>query len=346
MRLNFVSILISFISTTHSLMRFQMKNQCESKREVALVANQYGMENQFKTIVTNLKEACVNITLVKLELYGIVNNLNPIELSFGHWLSQFVLFHDRTHLKEYLQLFAKEFTKKRRTLVVFNYYFDRHEIEILYNLQMENNVDVIIVSISDRILNLEQFPRHLKILTHYSPYNLKGLIDVIRNPLYNRFEFEKNLASFKNRSCLKNVKIIMISYSNPYTNYNILQFIKYYNQENLDGGVLDDVYFKNTFTQLSETDIMKGSKQKLFICYYRLPDKTYHEKNNNKTRNMETSLKNNKQRVVTLQQGKLYPNEHEIEWIFRIHGNNHEYDIRTKEGIEFLMDLLVDAGCK
>jgi len=26
--------------------------------------------------------------------------------------------------------------------------------------------------------------------------------------------------------------------------------------------------------------------------------------------------------------------------------NAYEYDLRTKEGMEFLMDLLVDAGCK
>jgi len=85
MRLIFVVILFSSISTIRSLMRFKLKNQCDSNREITLVIHEIWMDDKdyIKTLITNLKEACVNITLVKLMPYGVVNvnNLNPIDLS-------------------------------------------------------------------------------------------------------------------------------------------------------------------------------------------------------------------------------------------------------------------------
>jgi len=163
MRLIFVVILFSSISTIRSLTRFKLKNQCESNREITLVIHEIWMDDKdyIKTLITNLKEACVNITLVKLMPYGVVNvnNLNPIDLSFYY----FVGMEDR---------------------------------EILYNLQMEKNVDVVIVTMHSYTINyLKQFPRHLKFTVSSdseSILNSKNLLDVIKNPQFDRFEFEKN----------------------------------------------------------------------------------------------------------------------------------------------------------
>jgi len=200
MRLIFVVILFSSISTIQSLMRFKLKNQCESKMDVTLVFydlwwGYYGRTkvDYIKTLVTNLKEACVNITLVKYVPYYDV--VNVIDLSFEHWLSQDIRYHNG-YLREYLQLFAEKSTT-RRTLVLFSYFFGMEYTEMVYNFQMEKNVDVIIA----RFDTIEQFPRHLKFavtitaagqVTDYGVLNLKNLFDVIKNPKFDRFEFEKN----------------------------------------------------------------------------------------------------------------------------------------------------------
>jgi len=338
MRLNFVVISFSFISIIHSLMRFKLKNQCESKKEVTLVIDGMYIDN-IKTIVTNLKEACVNIILVRLKPYGVVNvnSLNSIDLSFDHWLSQNVLYDDY-HLKEYLQLFAEK-SSTRRTLIVFSWFLNDSHLKILYNLQMKKNV-VILVSYPN-ILDIKQIPRHLKFVRlsngNYNfkgrNYNLNGLVDVIKNPKYNRFEFEK---SFKNRSCLENVKIVVVSYIHDY-----ISCIKNYNQESLDINTQDLIDYENKFTQLNKTIILKESKRKIFICFY-LPDTRYYEDDNRIIKGMETHLKNNKQTVITLHASK---SDRYSAWFIIFLNNSHEYDLRTKEGMEFLMDLLVDAGC-
>jgi len=186
MTLIFVVILFSSISTIQSLMRFKLKTRCENKREITLVVNGIWIEKYvIKTIVTNLREACVNIILYKLEQYGVenVNNLNPIDLSLDHWLSQIVVY-DSSYLKEYLQLFAEKSTI-RRTLVIFSWLIQEDEVQMLYDLQMEKNVDVIVTGDSD-IVNHKQVPIHRKILIyrHSSSTNLKRLVDIIKNPNY------------------------------------------------------------------------------------------------------------------------------------------------------------------
>jgi len=98
-------------------------------------------------------------------------------------------------LKEYLQLFAEKSTA-RRTLVLFYYFVGMEDREILYNLQMEKNVDVVIVTMHSYTIDyLKQFPRHLKFTVSSdseSILNSKNLLDVIKNPQFDRFEFEKN----------------------------------------------------------------------------------------------------------------------------------------------------------
>jgi len=124
----------------------------------------------------------------------------------------------------------------------------------------------------------------------------------------------------------------MVSIEIEFTLYD-LQLIKDYNQEVF---TVDHI---TSFTQLNESNILKGSKQKLFVCYY-VSDRLYVGDVNQGTREMDIFLRNNKQRVITLHNPKLHSNA-----IYNTK-NYYEYDISTEEGMELLMDLLVDAGCK
>jgi len=67
MRLNFLVILCCSILSIRCLTRFKLITKCENKRDVTIVTHTTLAEKYIKKIITNLKEKCVNFTLVKLK---------------------------------------------------------------------------------------------------------------------------------------------------------------------------------------------------------------------------------------------------------------------------------------
>jgi len=217
MRLNFLVILFCSILSIRCLIRFKQKTKCESKRDVTIVVCMILTEKYIKTIVTDLKEECINFTLVKLGPHVVnVNNLKPIDISFDHC--------PKNHLKEYLQMFAQN-TTRRRTLIIFaEYLFDEVD-DIRSILQMEKNVYVILIS-SFQFLHVQNIPRRLKLLSLYNlngaEINLKNLCDVIKNPEYSEIEYDKmsslSLAKIK---CFRKSTSYFVRVSDG-NNYNLL----------------------------------------------------------------------------------------------------------------------------
>jgi len=106
---------------------------------------------------------------------------------------------------------------------------------------------VILVTRYTNVFSIKQVPRLLKFSVVSGVHWMK-LIDVINNPHFNRFEFDRNPPGFKDRSCLRQVKLIFI-FSNKIaiSNNDILWFgvmsvevIKYYNEYVLDVHMLAD----------------------------------------------------------------------------------------------------------
>lgn len=252
------------------------------------------------------------------------------------------LYH--TQLKEFLQIYEIQKEKKRTLVFFIERVLTKDIVDILYRLQNVKKVVVILVSLFQDVFELTQFPRNLKFLSSYGVYEL--LIDVIKKPTYNRFEFSKNLPSSKDRSCLKNVTVVLVAdegvlygqYPEEFVKIFYLNALINHNFEILNVRLLGDstttydkrihflnkldVDFRNKtslFDQIKESGVLAGNKTKVFLFIML----------NNNTRAswvevMQDVLKINGQSVVDLQ----------------------ITDLKYRENFDYLSDLLVDAGCK
>jgi len=115
-------------------------------------------------------------------------------------------------LKEYLEIFNDGIRWSPQTLVIFDREADIALCDIwdvLYELQTKKCMTVILVTQYTNVFSIKQVPRLLKFSVVSGVHWMK-LIDVIKNPHFNRFEFDRNFPGFKDRSCLIQVKLIFI----------------------------------------------------------------------------------------------------------------------------------------
>jgi len=302
-----IVVVLSLILIVHSRIRFKTKT-CKQKREVTVVYDAPSKDQRKQEL---------SFFMVKVEYQRFIKTLRKYENEFCLKLScvdvkftsnrkwdkfmDFVKINDvqskyigdnySDEFKDILQTFAIEDEgKKRRTLVFFsNRLLKQDIVDILYRIQTERNVIVILVSMFADIFTLKQFPRHLKFIAFYQVH--KQLVDVIKNPNFNRFDFDKNLPSFKDRSCLENVNIILLISKhdsvmmlfttmiiNAISNYiretlpNIQALVDTTTQDkrdNVDALSFITIYkldFQNTtFSQINETGVLRGSRKNIFI---------------------------------------------------------------------------------
>lgn len=374
--IKFISIFCS-IMIVQSRIKFKMKS-CDHMRDVTILFDPFidvstpapvhhydlyfPMLDVPKIYMLIRKEACLkNVSLVSFQPHAVINKLESpgafLDIKFSHENE----LHN-THVKEFLQLYEiQEEEEKVRTLVFISKRTVRQDIlDILYRLQTERKVVVIFVSMFD--IGSYQFPRHLKLLISHNPP--KQLVDVITNPSFNLLKFNKYLPTSKDRSCLKNVKFILVAEKmrniQVVAMLNKLRYVNSlsnYSPEILNVQVLADsqdrgdfqmksvllsihrVDFKNlSFAQLNKTGIFKGNERKIFLFL----DISGQQVNDPDIVHMKNLLKDNDKIVVELFIKKLK---------FRFGGGNsydknHWYDYDSEEGVFKALDHLVDAGCK
>ena len=347
----------------------------QNNREITLLMPAIAVKKYYKVLLRYKEQACSNFTLVKLSssMVKVQYPIKPIDESLGHWMDSDTN-SDIYALKEYLELFVDKWqSANRRTLVLFNWYVNipKGIVDILLKLQNEQNVDVILVSPIPRLLELEQFPRHRKFLTIFDKdfkhalMDANHLIDVIKNPDFNRFEFENALPNSKDRHCLENVKVFPI-FSKTHRCFcdfiNTVKFIvlmKDYNKKILitpleDIATLTNWHSSNsyyeyykldfnkaTFIDLIKSGVLQGPKKKVFLLFFKVsifhstvPDK--------RIARLQRLLRYGNQtiRIFFIYQDRFG------NFIFREENDIRRYDLRTKDGLEFMMDQLVEAGCK
>jgi hypothetical protein len=345
-----------------------------NKRDVTVLTMLDQMTNQLGTLMMHLNEACLNLTLVKLTQYSVevADCYKPIDTSMGYFMDKSTYPSQQYDLLEYLQLF-EDGTVGKRTLVLFvNEIFSQEAVDILCKLQNQKSVTVILVSFYDDILSMNQFPRHLKFLITYdreyrdSLFSLKQLVDVIKNPNFDRFEYDRNLATFKNRSCLKNVKAIpffsrggAVTWEFEFRAF-MLQFVnllKSYNHELLTVHPLVDATERNSlplpyshvgkhhsqlrrlsFSELKETGIFEGNKQTVFILIY--IKRPYPMSAYRRISSVESLLRQYRQTFIRVT----------VSFFRWVHSSFAVRGERNVEGykfdINYVMDELVKAGCK
>lgn len=252
--------------------------------------------------------------------------------------------------------------------MIFFTKLEQTDLDILDKLQNENNVVVILVSLFYEIPETKQFPRHLIFYPFYWKNRnlfINQIVDVIKNPDYNRFTFNEHLPSFKNRSCLENVKVIpVVSTNSPLHNlywrllfYKVFMPMKCQHQQILNVNPLLDKdknhpyyigyipfqkYYEldfeklTSFLQLEQTGIMNGTQRNVFLSFH----------NNRKefvkrTVKLEQLLEANNQTVkpiiMKINFRSTYPHEN---LIFLHWGNGKEI-----ENIDEIIDFVVDLGC-
>ena len=255
--------------------------------------------------------------------------------------------------KEFLQLYKIQKKQKPKTLVVFiGHVLGQDIIDILHELETGQNVVVILVSQYPDIITLSQFPRHRKFLLAENVDEL--LIEVIKNPNYDRFEFKKFLPDYRDRSCLANVTVVLVvsayhsasvmQYFWQRNNSLVVNLLSNYNAEILNIQTLLDTayhhdvlqnnihlfnhfptYLMNfravSFARLTETGVLAGNETKIFFFF---PNHFLYESRKMKVKKL---LETNSQVVV--------------EWIYWI----RKYDSYSVLA-EKLLDHLVDIGCQ
>jgi len=160
---------------------------------------------QLKTLFKYDNKECLDLSFVKFSPYRIinVNNSRRVDTLLGYWVDKPPLFKKYDEfLYEYLQQFLDKIQSpaRRKTLVVFKYSLSANIKDILGKLR-KKNVDVILVS-PGFIFNLPIIPNHLQLLNRPSssePLNViyEQLVDVIKKPEFNRFEFNNYLPKSK-----------------------------------------------------------------------------------------------------------------------------------------------------
>lgn len=364
---------IIFISTLiiECRIRIEVKTKCKNSQDITMLMMVEPDPKQFNILVLHLKEPCSNLTLVKLTEHKVITLivLEPIDTSLGYWMDKSQQSNaEEKDLKEYLQVFSNGIQtsrRRKRTLVVFGMSLKQDIVNLLYKLQAENNFKVILVSNGfEDIMSLKQFPRHLKFLTspdifsqelqHHRLINLKQLIEVIKNPDFNRFKFEKHLPTFKNRNCLKNVSVIpVIPQEAPYQfSLLISNLIKDYICDNvtvqpLVNKIDEYIYNPDTeprtyslpFEPLYDYGTFDGPRHNIFILFF---NKIYLQENS-KLSSIEQHLKRRRQSVVK-------KTIHFDKWDYVLESSLIFKEGNYFEGFSFadhVVDLLVDAtGCK
>ena len=129
-----------------------MQNECKKQRYVTLVMMTEPEKNQLKSIILNLKETCVSLTLVKITHLEVatVNNEKSIDLSLGSLMTNVITFDllltyaksaDLNEYKEYL----RDRSQTPRSLIIFSLGTRQDTLHLLYKLQTERNIHIILV---------------------------------------------------------------------------------------------------------------------------------------------------------------------------------------------------------
>jgi len=374
-----VAVILCSVLMVQSRIRFKMTKTCEHKRDVTfiLLSSIYYSRHEIRPIIQRLlkykDEACLNLSMVvpnKLEPEN-VNTLKSFDKLFILLKEEWPNILCR-NLKDYLQLFLSDkIHKSPQTLVVFGD-TSTHDhcdiLDILYELQTGKNVAVILLSEFFGVFHLKQdFSRLLKFSRRDVDHETK-LINVIKNPNFDRFQFQKNLPEFKDRSCLQNAKLILV-YSfvesqllQLFVDYGVEE-MKHYNKEALDVHLLSDVelkyslnrhnnlyYISNygnmSYTDLMETGLLEGPKQKIFLF---LSSASSPDSPDSGLMKMEELLKDNNQTDIAkvfFDHYKWNPSQVGISWDLSYGGSvTREYDIQNRNGIDIMMDILLDL-CK
>ena len=260
-----------------------------------------------KLLLKHKDETCLNLSLVTLlspDPIRKVDNLTSAERFYAESMPPSKSFPDGRDLYEFLKLFKDSIhSPQRRTLVIFfTFKLEQIHLDILDKLQTEDNVVVILVSLIYDISEIKHIPRHLKFFSsHWGNQNLhlKQIVDVIKNPDYNRFTFNKHLTSIKNRSCLEKLKVIPVVSSYNQTDESDGFLIKHlFNkiilpmkhrqiltvQPLLDRCLIEseemnisnlpfNKYYESdlgnltSFSQLEQTGIMNGTQRNIFLLF-------------------------------------------------------------------------------
>lgn len=370
--MNWIKLDVIFCSMILIRCRLRFKMKETTKRNFTILSCKPSLEKTFNnalrmrtTVNTFLKdETQLNLHLVTVSPYihVKVDNLQSVDTFLGHL--QDSNYDDCADLKEFLQLFGDG---NPQTLVFIGRHIENDIAELFYRLQEEKNVDVIFVSVYTNIFNLKQFPRHLKFSLFTDIYHDQlsmQLKDVIANPNFNRFEFEKHLPGFKDRSCLTNLQIIPVISSQQfmvdvmYSNFvrKAVESIKYYSQHILNVHPLLDKklgysprpipkhyildFGKTSYAKLRESAVLDGAEPKVFLFLYNMRSRRRAD-----MEKMENMIKASNQNKETAGLVKVFVQT--FYWSVS-HGGSvtHEYDIEKRKGLDIIMDLLVDVGCQ
>ena len=291
-----------------------------------------------------------------------VYNLKSVDTLFGESRGG-TCKRNHVDLREYLQLFADDTQSlSKRTLVIFSaikYLKDIPDIlDILYKLQTENNVVVIIVfyGYGYNIINYSQqfVPRHLTffVYTGFCTELIgKQIVDVIKNPNFNRFEFGKSLAGFKDRICWENVKGFLASFASidyllekekvdmAITSVESILPLIYRSDGNITlqiltiDGLYDDKISR--FIPLHKTDVMKGTERKAFFLFF--SGRNLNESADERMLAIGQILGKNKQIVKSI---TIYI------FLFELEGNGiYRYEGGNEKKIS-MHDIMDDLGCE
>ena len=215
-------------------LKFKTK-ACEKSRDVTILfdsliikydRNEYATAffyyrhtfNHLEEMMKRIKAiACLRVSFVLVRDKTFWKELKFLNMFYDSFRS---LKNTNPHnvLKETLQLYEIQ-TRNPRTLVLLTGQPLRNDIvEILYRLQATKNIIVILVSYYTDIFKLKQIPRHRKFI--YGHRYGDSFVDVIKNPNFNRFEFNNHLPNIKeDRSCLKKLTIVLVISTNHFSRF-------------------------------------------------------------------------------------------------------------------------------
>jgi len=380
--LHFFVVIYSIVNVC-SRTRFKMKT-CDNMRDVTFLYDNIRqlyfpasllwvvhqglyIQHIIKSMTKNDNEACLNVSLVKSRSpYKIVNinNLHSVDAFFDNEDTIESILKEcpdcHTNMKEFLNLFEIQ-QEKSRTLVFFSErHLEQDIVDTLYRLQSEKNVQIILVSIIPDIFKFKQFPRHMKFLL--TNHIFEPLVDVIKNPEFNRFEVQDFSANINTRrSCLENVTIVLVP-SNEfelYLNQLIINSIINLNSEILKVHVLVDIYMNlfqffydslSTFSTsslfsfshallsgITKAGLLAGMERKVFLFIT-------HSDQPSSIRTIKNKLKNSGEVVV-----EVFPNCFSEFMKRRYHNGDtatYQYDYNLEKDLLNLFDTVVDVGCK
>ena len=366
---------------------------CENKRDVIVLfdcdyeknhvlpsgtlfhsKNDFQEKHHIKAALKYENEACLNVSLVKVLSNRVVyvDDWKSVDAFFNNAFfgtkttTNLRGYSYNSNLKDYLQLFSDITIQrsKKRTLVIYSKSLAQEMVDFLYKLQVENHVDVILVSTYRDNFNYKQFPRHLKFFVLFGRYSdlvSKQIVDVIKNPEFNIYEFNKNLASFEDRSCLENLIFIPVvswlQFTDEITHISFIAEtifpIRERSYEVLDIQPLLDYktnkipytttkYFKvfyrhnTSIDELTQAGIFEGRNRNIFILFHQLPLDRNVESVVNHVKNL---LKNENQTIV-----ELFVINRENRYYF--YADNFWYAFESAKGVEIILNYLVYVGCK